>query len=842
MITKKQYQLIDWSEIEGIVYADCDHPYSVLGLHTVKKEKMIQAFFPNAQKADVVFDSGKTTEMELLDEAGFFAVFVTKNEFKSYHFSVLTKDGEKETYQDPYAYSLPAFIGSADDRKQYELYNVLGANSASVDSTKGVLFSVYAPYAQRVSLVGTFNHWDGRMYPMQKLENGIFRIFMPEFQSGCEYGYEIFTKEGICHVKNDPFAKKMHNKKSIWVEEKTDRVSPLKEAKASNYNKAALNILEVDPAGIISDKKTFREGLNELLSFAKEMNYSKIQFLPFQCRMGNENDYGFQSGLFALDDRYGSINDMIQFVKECHACHIGVYMELNLSYFANVNEGPDFFDGTHLFEHADPKRGYNRYLNAYLYRYSSDFVRNYLKSFVHYWITTLGLDGVHFSNIAPMLYLDYQKTEGDYILNEYGGKENTEGIEFIRDLNAFLTQTHPYTVKSAEVDCVWKNVTTMNADSLGFDFMWNTGFADEIDEFISLDPSLRPSHYHNLISHLSYAHNEHFILPFSHRERKVFYTKDSLELLPGTICDRFDNARIAMCYSCFYPGKKLSFYDWVKSKTPEYDRFVKELNEFYVKEPLLYQFDFNSDNFAWIQSYDYQNSTIAFIRKGKAKADGFLVFVINFSNKANDAFTLGVPQSGKYMEIFNSDAKRFGGKNVLNPDLLYSDEKEYDGFDYRITIKLPAMSAVVFSHTDYTQKELEEIEIKKRLELEKYVSAEKKNIEEEMNKRIQFLEEQRVLRIEEASKTERNRIENAKKEEEQKISDAKQEAKRKISDANKEAEQRIYNAKKEAEQSIHNVKTETEQSISYTKKDAQKRIRELDALLKKDTSKKKRSK
>lgn len=831
MITKKQYQLIDWSEVEGIVYADCDHPYSLLGLHTIKKEKMIQAFFPNAQKAYVLFDSGKKTEMELLDEAGYFAAFVTKNEFKTYRFLVLTKDGENETYQDPYFYSLPEFIGSVDDSDNFELYNLLGANCVTIDSKKGVMFSVYAPYAQRVSLVGEFNHWDGRMYPMQKLDNGVFRIFMPEFQSGTVYGFEILTKEGSCLVKNDPFAKKMHNKKSNWVEEKTDTISPLKEAKASNYNKTALNILEVDPASILSENKSIQSGLKELLSFAKEMNYSKIQFLPFQCRMGNENDYCFQSGLFALDDRYGSINDMIHFIKECHNQEIGVYMELNLSYFANVNFGPDFFDGTHLFEHADPKRGYNRYLNGYLYRYSSVFVRNYLKSFVHYWITTLGLDGVHFSNIAPILYLDYQKTKGDYILNEFGGKENLEGIDFIRDLNAFLTKTHPYTVKSAEVDCVWKNVTTLNEDSLGFDFMWNTGFADETDEFISLDPSLRPSHYHNLTAHLAYAHNEQFILPFSHRERKVFYTKDTLELLPGTICDRFDNARIAMCYSCFYPGKNLTFYDWVKSKTPEYDRFVKELNEFYVKEPLLYKFDFNPDNFEWIQSYNYETSTIAFIRKGKTKADGFLVFVINFSNYANDAFTLGVPKPGKYSEIFNSDAERFGGKNELNTDILYSDEKEYDGFAQRITIKLPAMSAVVFSHTDYTQKEIEEIELKKRLELEKYVSNEKKMIEEEKNKQIKFLEEQRAFRIEEANRLEKIQIENAKKEEEQKISDAKKEAKQKIS-----------NAKKEAEQSIYNAKTEADQSISNTKKDAEKRIRELDALLKIKTSQKKSAK
>lgn len=788
-MNKKQYQLIDWAKIEGIVYADCAHPFSVLGLRTENKEKMIQAFLPFAEKVYVVFDSNKKVEMEKIDEEGFFCLFPNKTLFSSYSFEVERKDGSSVKFGDPYAFrpvlDKKAFSEFAKGNNA-ESYSILGAKRTKVDTTEGYLYTVWAPNALRVSLVGEFNFWDGRVLPMEKDEElGVFYLFIPGLDIDKRYAFEILGKGGSTLVRNDPYSLDMESGVSVVGDLPAEKVKPLKKDKAPSLVDEAFNILEVDLMNYSKETVRLKEFGDSLIANAKKLNYSHIQLLPIQDRVADSRNYYHVLGMFSMDNKVGHKNDLIQFVKNCHEAGLGVILDLNLAYFSNVPNGMDNFDGTHLYEHADERQGYRSADNAFLYQYGNPFVKSYLKSIINYWLTFFGFDGIHFSNIAGMLYLDYKKNDGEWLPNIYGGKENLEAIDFIKELNAFIKKNHPSVLKIAEVDCVFDKVTNLNSkDSLGFDYMWNIGFADSMEDYLRLDPSYRSGAYDKLTNHVGYAFSERFILPLSHREcnENAMWL---LENLPGTISDHFDNARAAIAYGMFYPGKKLTFANVSSQKSEEMDCFIASINEFYASQSVLCATDTVKDSIEWINTYSSDINTVVFIRKNKGKNGEFIVVVSNFSNSVLNEFTMGVPAPGKYKEIFNTDSSEFGGKGNNIKSFIVTEEREYDGFDQAITIKVPAMSTLVLSYKPFTESELKQIAIKKRKALEKYVSEE-----------IKKLEENRQITITKIKSDEANAIEEYKKTAERLIEEAKKEAKERLNDTNKEADQKIKELQK----------------------------------------------
>ena len=756
----KLYKLMDWASIEAIVYSEEDDPHRLLGIHTVAGGKLAQVFYPGAAKA-VLHAKNKDYPMEMADEEGFFAVLVPKNTATDgYSFTVTMEDGIQKDFYDPYAFE--PVITKKDTEKfnagiHYEIYHLLGAHPYVIGGIHGVLFAVWAPNAMRVSVVGDFNHWDGRMHQMRRLwDSGIFELFIPMANVGDHYKFEVKAKGGLTFLKSDPYAflcqKRPENASVVYdLNDFTWNDDAWMELrKQTDTHKSPVSIYELHLGSFAKpedgrDFLTYRELAQKVVAYVKEMGYTHVELMPVMEHPFDAS-WGYQViGYYAPTSRYGTPEDFKYFINQLHENGIGVILDWVPAHFPRDTHGLSNFDGTCLYEHADPRKGSHPHWGTLIFNYGRAEVKNYLIANALYWVKEFHADGIRMDAVASMLYLDYGKNDGEWVANMYGGKENLEAMEFLKHLNSMMKKTDPSVLMIAEESTAWPNVTgDVKKDGLGFDYKWNMGWMNDFVDYMKCDPLFRAGRHGELVFSMVYAYSEKFILVLSHDE--VVHGKASMiGKMPGELPEKFANLRAAYGFMMTHPGKKLLFMgqdlaefdEWNEDRSVEWEllqyaehkklnQYVAELNKLYKEYPALYELDESADGFEWINHISANENVVVFLRKtGKEKET--LLVTCNFSGVDRADYKVGVPYPGKYKEIFNSDAKKFGGNGFVNARAIRSSEDECDEREESIRIKSPAFSISVFSYTPFTAKEKAEIEKQKEIERQKRLEEERRS-------------------------------------------------------------------------------------------------------------------
>ncbi|MEG2441861.1 MAG: 1,4-alpha-glucan branching protein GlgB, partial [Acetivibrio sp.] len=747
MDTELLYEKMDWARIEAVVYSEEDQPIDFLGAHKQTDGILIQAFFPDALSVEVKeISSGKVYQMEMEDEAGFFAAFVSKKKMPEYVYVITYKDGVQVEKKELYGYE--PLIDAMDQQNfesgiYYDVYEKMGAHPMKRKDVSGVNFAVWAPNAIRVSVVGDFNLWDGRINQMQRLgQSGIFEIFVPEVEPGMIYKYEIKLKNGLSILKADPYAfyaEKRPNNASIVCDLDTYKWKDslwMKNRKKKNFLKEPISIYELH---IGSWKKPKIEGLELeetfynyrelaplLADYIKDMGYTHIELLPVM-EHPFDGSWGYQvTGFYAATARYGTPEDFMYFMDYMHQKEIGVILDWVPAHFPKDAFGLACFDGTCLYENADPRRGTHPHWGTLIFDYGKPQVSNFLLSNTIFWIEKYHVDGIRMDAVASMLYLDYGKEEGEWLPNIYGGNENLEAIEFLKHVNSILKKREDGSLVIAEESTSWPMITKkVDEGGLGFDFKWNMGWMNDFIDYMKTDPLFRSGKHGELTFSMIYAYSENFVLVLSHDE--VVHGKGSMiEKMPGTLEEKFANLRVAYGFMMTHPGKKLLFMgqdfaqisewnekkelDWLLLEQNENHQkmqsYVRALNHLYGNYPALYQLDYDEEGFEWLSSLDGENSVVSFLRRSKDKKDDLMV-VCNFTPVLRKDFRLGVPYAGKYKEIFNSDSVEFGGQGNGNSRVKIAKKLSWDGRDHSVQITLPGLAVCVFSCTPEEKKTVE---------------------------------------------------------------------------------------------------------------------------------------
>ncbi len=616
-------------------------------------------------------------------------------------------------------------IGEGSHYKQYEK---LGAHIIEIDGVRGVYFAVWAPNARGVSVIGDFNNWNAKTHCMELVgSSGIWETFIPGLSEGEIYKFEIRSKyHGYVMQKADPFgfyfelrpksASIVYDingyewKDSAWLQQRTE----------TNWLESPMTVYEVHLGSWMRIPEqgnrwlTYRELADKLIGYVREMGYTHIEFLPI-----NEHpldaSWGYQTiGYFAPTSRYGEPKDFMYLVDQCHQAGIGVILDWVPAHFPTDGHGLGFFDGTCLYEHEDPKKGYHPDWGTKIFNYGRNEVRGFLLCNAMFWLEKYHIDGLRVDAVASMLYLDYSRREGEWVPNIYGGRENLEAIDFIKRFNEITHQHHPGILTIAEESTAWPNVSRPTyLGGLGFSMKWNMGWMNDTLEYFSKDPIHRKYHHNNLTFSLLYAFSENFILPLSHDE--VVHGKGSLlSKMPGDMWQKFANLRALLGFMYGHPGKKLLFMggdfgqwdEWGFDRSLDWhllefephrglQMFVKDLNRIYRTEPSLYEVDFDYRGFEWIDFHDVEGSIVSFIRRAKDPRD-FTLFVCNFTPVARHNYRVGVPEPGFYREMLNSDSAFYWGSNTGNAGGVYSEGIPFHLRPYSINVTLPPLSILIF--------------------------------------------------------------------------------------------------------------------------------------------------
>ena len=743
------YELMNWRDIEGVVYADLDNPFEVMGEKLLKDGRLISAFVPDAGKVAVQI-AGQEYEMDKVDEAGFFSVLLPKKVTGMYRLHAFYDEGKEDIRYDAYAF--PPSIPEADLKKfnagiHYEIYKLLGAHPMEIGGVKGVRFAVWAPEAVRVSVVGDFNQWDGRRNIMQRRgDSGVFELFVPELETGAIYKYEIATRSKGNVLKTDPYANAFEVRPAnasvvaditgfpwtddSWIaKQKENQANKEKPMSVYEVHLGSWRTKEMPPVkeGKEADGKdsyyNYREIAPMLAEYCKEMGYTHVELMPVM-EHPFDGSWGYQvSGYYAPTSRYGTPQDFMYFMDYMHRQEIGVILDWVPAHFPRDAWGMAEFDGTCLYEHKDPRQGAHPHWGTLIYNYGRPEVSNFLIANALFWAEQYHADGIRMDAIASMLYLDYGKNDGEWVPNIYGGKENLDAVEFLKHLNSIFKKRGNYAMLIAEESTAWPQVTApVKEDGLGFDYKWNMGWMNDFLGYMQTDPYFRKYQYGGLTFSMIYAYSEDFILVLSHDE--VVHGKGSMiNKMPGDEDARYANLRVALGFQTVHPGKKLLFMgqefamynewwearqiDWFQlenQKNRNMQNYVKALNHLYLKEPALYEQDYTPDGFEWINNISSEESILVFARKAKAEED-FLVIVCNFDTIDRDNYKIGVPKKGKYKEIFNSDSTEFGGNGFVNPRAKPSKADECDDRENSIRIKVPALGMTVLRYIPITEKE-----------------------------------------------------------------------------------------------------------------------------------------
>ena len=723
-----------------LVSGEAGDPFTLLGAHPLKGETgpavVVRALLPGARSVTVLdLDPDAEIETRRINDQGLFeAVLPGKKEIRPYRLRVDFGTNVPATFYDCYSFSP---VLSEDDLylfnqgNQYRIYDKLGAHPFSHQGVSGVFFAVWAPSATRVSLVGDFNQWNGLRHQMRSRgSSGVWELFVPHLKPGLLYKFEIRTGDGTLLIKSDPFAFHFEKRPKTaavvhdiegfpWTDQDW-----MTERAAQNSLSLPATIYEVHLGSwrrrVEEDNRwlTYEEAADELVPYVKDMGFNYVQFLPLSEHPFDAS-WGYQvTGYYAPTSRHGTPQDLMYLVDRCHAEGLGVILDWVPAHFPKDPHGLEYFDGTHLYEHADPRQGLQRDWDTLIFNYGRDEVRNFLTANALFWLDKYHFDGLRVDAVASMLYLDYSREEGDWIPNRFGGRENLEAIDFIKNLNTKVFELFPGVVTIAEESTSWPGVTLpVHLGGLGFMYKWNMGWMHDMLTFISKDPVHRRFHMDKLTFALLYAFHENFILPLSHDE--VVHGKASLlSKMPGDDWQKLANLRLLLGYMYGEPGKKTLFMgaelgqwsEWSHDKALEWDllqyephkglqNFVRDLNRVYCSEPALYELDYDPEGFQWIDFRDTDANVVSFIRKGK-DPEQILIFVFNFTPVPRMDYRIGAPRPGFYREVINSDSAAYGGSNIGVKGGVTAETRPWHNQPCSLSLNLPPLGMLVLKPTE----------------------------------------------------------------------------------------------------------------------------------------------
>jgi len=704
------------AEAYAILEGRHSDPFHYLGPHTEGDRTVVRAFLPDASKVDAVVEHGQAAALTRIHEDGLFAG-VLPNGSKAYQLRARFGDTVVEL-DDPYRFA-PVLtdydlylLGEGTNQR---LYDKLGAHPLVLEGVPGVAFVVLAPNAQRVSVVGDFNFWNPRRHPMRVRGLGYWELFIPHALAGDRYKFDIVSRQGQhLPLKADPlaFATEMRPSSAsiVFDEERLPRPRPA--PPGVNARNVPISIYEVHLGSWRrkgdNEWLTYRELAEQLPRYARELGFSHVEFLPVS-EHPFDGSWGYQpTGLFAPTSRFGNPTDFAALVDACHREGLGVMLDWVPGHFPDDPHGLGKFDGTALYEHANPQQGRHVDWNTLIYNYSRTEVVNFLVSNGLFWLERYGVDGLRVDAVASMLYLDYSRSAGEWVPNRFGGRENLEAIEFLRRFNTEVFARFPHATTVAEESTAWPQVSQpVEHGGLGFGYKWNMGWMHDTLNYISRDPVHRKYHHGDILFGLHYAFSENFILPLSHDE--VVHGKRSiLGRMPGDEWQRFANLRAYYAFMFGHPGKKLMFMgcefaqerewnhdyslDWHLVDQPRHagvQSLVSDLNRLYRQYPALHELDCDASGFEWAIADDANRNVFAWIRKGSDVQSRCLV-VVNFSPNVYYDYHVPVPVAGRWREVFNSDSAHYGGSNVGN----IGEVRTLDGATPQLGLTIPPLAAI----------------------------------------------------------------------------------------------------------------------------------------------------
>ena len=725
--TDRQVAGIERAAIEALVRAEHGDPFSILGPHELAHGLTIRTYLPGALGVELIH-AVTGEELGALEQSSVPGLFSIRVEQRiPYRYRIHWSSGVQET-EDPYAFG--QLLGEMDlylfaEGNHRELGKSLGAQLTTHEGVQGVRFSVWAPNARRVSVVGSFNGWDGRRHPMRlRQPSGVWELFIPRLAAGEVYKYEILARDGLLPLKADPMALASElppatgSVVSAPLEFDWRDGDWMQHRQAHQGYQAPMSIYEVhagswrhdgDEEGRVLSWKELGE---QLIPYVQQLGFTHIELMPIM-----EHPFGGSWGYqllsqFAPTARYGSPADFAAFVDACHQAGIGVILDWVPAHFPTDAHGLGQFDGTALYEYAHPFEGFHQDWDTYIYNLGRTEVHGFMLASALHWLRAYHIDGLRVDAVASMLYRDYSRKEGEWIPNRHGGRENLESIDFLRHLNDVVTQEVPGALVIAEESTAWPGVSRPAQEGgLGFAYKWNMGWMHDSLQYVAEDPLHRRHHHHQLTFGLLYAFSEHFVLPISHDE--VVHGKRSLlDKMPGDRWQKFANLRLYLSFMWSHPGKKLLFMgcefgqwrewnhdhelDWYLLRYGEHkgvQQLVSDLNGLYRHEPALHRLDGQAEGFAWLIGDDAANSVFAWLRQDESGAP--ILVVHNFTPEPRNGYRVGVPKEGAWHVLLNSDAERYAGSNAGSQGGLLTEALASHGQPQSLLLDLPPLATLV---------------------------------------------------------------------------------------------------------------------------------------------------
>jgi 1,4-alpha-glucan branching enzyme len=720
-------------DLMRIINATHHDPFNVLGKHPLgdrsdaAADTLIRVYLPGARTVTLM-SQGQEFILRRIEGTDFFEWRGIGKYIKD-TYQIHWYDRYNQVHLDYDPYTFAPFLGELDvhlfnEGQHWNIYELLGAHEREIDGVKGVTFATWAPNAERISVVGDFNEWDGRRHPMRvRGASGLWELFIPGLSAGSLYKFEIRNRQtGNIFLKADPYGRAFELrpqtsaivvnshyewKDSFWLQARAER----------NWLKSPFSVYELHLGswrrGWANEFLNYRELAHQIVDYIKPLGFTHIEVLPVSEHPFDDS-WGYQTtGYFAPTSRFGTPDDFKYFVDYLHQHDIGIILDWVPAHFPKDAFALAKFDGTALYEHEDPRLGEHRDWGTLIYNYGRNEVRNFLLSNALFWLKEFHIDGLRVDAVASMLYLDYSREDGDWLPNQYGGNENIEAIYFLRQFNELCHGQCPGALVIAEESTAWPQVTRPTwVGGLGFTMKWNMGWMHDTLNYISQDPIHRQYHHNQLTFGMMYAFTENFMLPFSHDE--VVHGKGSMiGKMPGDDWQKMANLRLLYTYMFTYPGSKLLFMgsefaqwsEWSNHRSLDWHLLdnaphrgihdtVKDLNHLYRNRSELYERSFEWNGFEWLDCHDSTQSIVSYIRKSDT---GFVIVLLNFTPVPRHAYRVGVPVAGHYKELFNSDSSFYGGSNLGNAEGLHSQDIPWMNHPYSIEITLPPLAGLIIA-------------------------------------------------------------------------------------------------------------------------------------------------
>jgi 1,4-alpha-glucan branching enzyme len=726
------------TDLKRILEGRHHDPHSVLGMHPISDKSpsgvVVRAFLRQAVSCEVVdLQSNQRYPMQKVNDAGFFEVNIPGREFFNYRLRIEQSNGEIRQFYDPYRF-LPTidekglyFFAEGNDRRPYAK---LGSHVRMVDGVQGVAFAVWAPSAKRVSVVGDFNQWDGRFHPMRALgASGVWELFIPGLTEGQLYKYEVIGKDQQILLKSDPYATYFesppHNSSIVyncegyewgdtdWIESRATKT----------WAREPISIYEMHLGSwrrVVEDAyrvPTYRELVHELIPYLKDKGFTHVQFMPV-AEHPFAGSWGYQvTGFFAPTNRFGTPKDFMYLVDCLHQNGIGVIVDWVPGHFPKDSFALAEFDGTHLYEHSDPRQGCHMDWGTLIFNFGRKEVKSFLIGSAIAWMDRFHIDGLRVDAVASMLYLDYSRKDGEWVPNRYGGRENIEAIEFLRSVNDALHEEYPGVITIAEESTAFGGVSHPTIEGgLGFDFKWNMGWMHDTLRYFQVDPLFRKWHHNDLTFGMIYNYSEKFVMVYSHDE--VVHGKGSMmsKMAAPTVHEKARHLRSLYAFMWAWPGKKTLFMgaefgqmrewqydsslDWHLLQYADHEgvsSLVRDLNHWYRKHPWLGSHDHDARAFSWINCTDGENSVVSFLRFGDEPSQCFAV-VLNATPLHRSGYRIGLPFAGVWREVLNTDAGIYGGYDKGNMGQIHSVERKWDQQPCMAEVELPGLTTLIFQY------------------------------------------------------------------------------------------------------------------------------------------------